>query len=88
MSPVLGRNSILSFFTASCDECTSAKLKCAVALLQFIYDYINIQSSLQRSKSEKVKVKVKSLSRVQLFVTSWTVAYNAPLSMGFSRQEK
>ena len=34
-----------------------------------------------------VKVKVKSLSRVQLFATPWTVAYQAPLSMGFSRQE-
>ena len=30
---------------------------------------------------------VKSLSRVQLFATSWTVARQAPLSMGFSRQE-
>ena len=29
---------------------------------------------------------VKSLSRVQLFATPWTVAYQAPLSMGFSRQ--
>ena len=28
-----------------------------------------------------------SLSRVQLFVTPWTVALQAPLSMGFSRQE-
>ena len=27
------------------------------------------------------------LSRVRLFVTSWTVARRAPLSMGFSRQE-
>ena len=34
-----------------------------------------------------LKVKVKSLSRVRLFVTPWTVAYRAPLSMGFSRQE-
>ena len=31
--------------------------------------------------------KVKSLSRVRLFVTPWTVAYQAPLSMEFSRQE-
>ena len=30
---------------------------------------------------------VKSLSRVPLFVTPWTVAYKAPLSMKFSRQE-
>ena len=32
-------------------------------------------------------MKVKSLSRVQLFATPWTVAYQAPPSMGFSRQE-
>ena len=32
-------------------------------------------------------VKVKLLSRVQLFVTPWTVAYEVPPSMGFSRQE-
>ena len=35
----------------------------------------------------KSKSEVKSLSRVRLFVTPWTVAYHAPLSMGFSRQE-
>ena len=29
----------------------------------------------------------KSLHHVQLFVTPWTVACQAPLSMGFSRQE-
>ena len=31
--------------------------------------------------------EVKLLSHVQLFVTPWTVAYQAPPSMGFSRQE-
>ena len=30
---------------------------------------------------------MKSLSRVRLLVTPWTAAYQAPLSMGFSRQE-
>ena len=30
---------------------------------------------------------MNSLSRVRLFVTPWTVACQAPLSMGFSRQE-
>ena len=39
------------------------------------------------SNAWKWKVKVKSLSRVQLFVTPWTVAHQAPPSMGFSRQE-
>ena len=30
---------------------------------------------------------VQSLSRVRLFATTWTAAYQAPPSMGFSRQE-
>ena len=34
-----------------------------------------------------MKVKVKSLSRVRLFATPWTVAYQASPSMGFFRQE-
>ena len=34
-----------------------------------------------------LKVKVKSLSRVRLLATPWSAAYQAPLSMGFSRQE-
>ena len=33
------------------------------------------------------KKKVKSLSSVRLFATPWTIAYQAPPSMGFSRQE-
>ena len=32
-------------------------------------------------------MKVKSVSCVRLFVTPWTAAYQASLSMGFSRQE-
>jgi len=39
------------------------------------------------SNAWKWKVKVKSLSRVWLLATPWTAAYQAPLSMGFSRQE-
>ena len=42
------------------------------------------------SNAAKWKVKVKSLSRVsrvRLFTTPWTAAYQAPLPMGFSRQE-
>ena len=35
----------------------------------------------------KWKVKVKSLSRIRLFATAWTAAYQAPPSMGFPRQE-
>ena len=39
------------------------------------------------SNAWKWKVKVKSLSRVRLFATPWTAAFQAPLPMGFSRQE-
>ena len=39
------------------------------------------------SNSGKWKVKVKSLSRVRLLVTPWTVAHQSSPSMGFSRQE-
>ena len=35
----------------------------------------------------KQRKERKLLSHVQLFATPWTVAYQAPLSMGFSRQE-
>ena len=41
----------------------------------------------ERNITEALKVKVKSLSCVQLFATPWTVAHQAPPSMGFSRQE-
>ena len=42
---------------------------------------------LGRKATTNLKVKVKSLSRVRLFATPWTVAYQAPLSMGFSKQQ-
>ena len=43
--------------------------------------------AISSSNAWKGKVKVKSLSRVRLLVTPWTAAYQAPPSMGFSRQE-
>ena len=46
-----------------------------ITCYKHIHDYI------------QVKVKVKSLSRVQLFGTPWTVAHQATPSMGFSRQK-
>ena len=39
------------------------------------------------SNAWKWKGKVKLLSRVRLLATPWTAAYQAPPSMGFSRQE-
>ena len=43
--------------------------------------------NLWATREAQKKVKVKSLSRVQLFVTPWIAAHQAPLSMGFSMQE-
>ena len=45
-------------------------------------EWVAISSPMHESE-----VKVKSLSRVQLLATPWTAAYQAPPSMGFSRQE-
>ena len=52
----------------------------------FLNNVTEIHSQLHLIQLYKVNW-VKSLSRVLLFVTPWTVAYQAPPSMGFSRQE-
>ena len=44
-------------------------------------------AAISLSNAWKWKVKVKSLSHVWLLVIPWTAAYQAPLPMGFSRQE-
>ena len=54
-------------------------------LLKFLnleIDVVTFQLTCEVKWSE-----VKSLSRVRLFATPWTVAYQDPQSMGFSRQE-
>ena len=43
--------------------------------------------AISLSNAWKWKVKVKSLSRVRLLGTPWNAAYQAPPSMGFSKQE-
>ena len=43
--------------------------------------------AISLSNAWKWKVKLKLLSRVWLFATTWTVAHQAPPSMGLSRQE-
>ena len=56
------------------------------------YSNMALLSSKLKKKCEYeyyscLKVKVTSLSRFRLFVTSWTVAHQGPPSMEFSRQE-
>ena len=74
-------------FSSFCGPNDLAKLK---------EDYVTplchkLQSKIHASESERLWpfpcLKVKLLSHVQLFVTPWTVACQAPPSMGFSRQE-
>ena len=55
------------------DSWPEISLKGRVAYVSWLHQYISEW--------------VKSLSRVRLFATPWTVAYQAPPSMGFSRQE-
>ena len=48
-------------------------------------EYLCFQGIL--SLKEEIEKKMKSLSRVRLFVSRWGRSDQAPLSMGFSRQE-
>ena len=48
---------------------------------------VEMVSNGQNVEIERKKKERKLLSRVRLFATPWTVAYQALLSMGFSRQE-
>ena len=55
--------------------------------LPVINTVIILLRSLIKFISTFVKVKVKSLSGIRLFATLWTIAHQAPPSVGFSRQE-
>ena len=58
------------------------------SLLQGIFPTQGLNANLPHCRQIPycLNVNVKLLSRVRLFATPWTVAYQAPLSMGFSRQ--
>ena len=61
----------------SINPCPNTCLELTCSIFNYILDVPPLRSP----------VKVKSLSRVWLFATPWMVAYQAPWSMGFSRQE-
>ena len=55
---------------------------------QILYNFSHTGKPPNKQKNNNhIRSEVKSLSRVWLFATPWTVAYQAPPSMGFSRQE-
>ena len=58
-----------------------------MAQIMSSYCKIKLKWKQVETTTRPFKVKVKSLSRVRLSATPWTVAYHAPPSMGFSRQE-
>ena len=55
--------------------------------LRYADDTTLMAESEEELKSLLMKVKVKSLSRIRFLGIPWTAAYQAPPSMGFSRQE-
>ena len=56
-------------------------------MANFILGSSKITAYGECSSEIEKKKKVKSLSRVQLFATLWTIAHQSPPSMGFSSQE-
>ena len=71
-------------FAAQQWRCRNREQTCSLDTVGEGEDKTSWESSIETYFSE---VKVKSLNRVQLFVTPWTVASQAPLSVGFSMQE-
>ena len=67
-------------------HCTEEKIKqkCHLSVTESSSHMLKIKLCLQPPFTNKW---VKSLSSVRLFATPWTVAYQPPPSMGFSRQE-
>ena len=59
---------------------------CVDIMTEWVKTHVNTILTLHMKKEVKSS-EVKSLSRVRLFATPWTVAHQAPPSMGFSRQE-
>ena len=55
-------------------------------MLVFFQRFVSLKKQISLRMREERK-KVKSLSHVRIFETPWTVAYEAPPSTGFSRQE-
>ena len=94
----LVKNDILSYPITMCSS-ISKSYKClikiaiiiiiipALVFLFFFFLRVLEWGAISFSNAWKWKVKVKSLSRVWLLVTPWTAAYQAPPSMGFSRQK-
>ena len=57
------------------------------SLQQYVNQELQDVQARFRKAEEERKKEMKSLSHAWLFVTPWTVAHQAPPSMGFSRQE-
>ena len=64
---------------------TKIKSICWSRLLTLVGHFC--ENLIEKNSSKHKSQKVKLLSRVRLFATPWTVAHQAPPSMGFSRQE-
>ena len=76
---------VTSVMSDSCDpmDCSLSGSSVHVILQARTLEWVAISFS----NAWKWKVKVKSLSHVWLLATPWTAAYQAPPSMGFSRQQ-
>ena len=70
---------IVTFAVCAAAAAAKSLQSCPTLLLDWV--------AISFSNAWKWKVKVKSLSCVQLLATPWTAAHQAPLSMGFARQE-
>ena len=66
-----------------------AEVDVFLELSSFFHDPVDVGNLISGSKTRNKSIlpSIQLLSHVRLFATPWTVAYQAPPSMGFSRQE-
>ena len=77
----------LCLYYLSTENKPRIKIWITFMLIWGIVSQISLHDCLKVWASHSILWKCELLSRVQHFVNSWTVAHQAPLSIGFSRQE-
>ena len=88
-------SSSMDFFRQSLKYACVCVCTCALSVAQLCPTLCDLMDCSRQAPSPwnfpgkvlKISVCTQLLSRVRLFVTPWTVAHQAPLSVGFSRQK-
>ena len=86
--PPVAHGSDIGLYSSIFSACSQRSYKSRESYLLKSHETMNLSSSSSRTQPlNQTTVHSQSLSHVRLFVTLWTIACQAPLSIGFSREE-